>query len=152
MIEPEEKVYNTRKDLIQTIEAFLGGRAAEELVFGPDGITSGAEQDLRKATKIIVAMIESYGMSNSLANYFECNYTFPEKVAAESEIIIKHSFKKVKHVLRKNSDLLHNIAGALLQNESLEGNKLVKIVKDSVVARRIFKKRGKLCPFITEER
>ncbi len=129
MVEPEEKAYNTRKDLIQTISVFLGGRAAEELIFGPNGITNGAEQDLRKATKISVAMIEAYGMSKSLTNYSECDYTFPEKVAEESERIINQSYKQVKTILKKNSFLLQRIAIALLKNETLEDYKLEKIVR-----------------------
>lgn len=68
---PPDKMYQTKDDLLSNIMIALGGRAAEEIVFGTDNITTGASSDLEKATEITLAMIGTYGMDSitGLVNY-----------------------------------------------------------------------------------
>ena len=68
---PPDRIYRTKKDIITNIKIALGGRAAEELVFGKENITTGASSDLQKATEMTISMIGSYGMDDEmgLVNY-----------------------------------------------------------------------------------
>ena len=68
---PPDKMYQTKNDLLSNIMIALGGRAAEEIIYGPENITTGASSDLEKATEITLAMIGNYGMDSTigLVNY-----------------------------------------------------------------------------------
>ena len=68
---PPDKMYQTKNDLLSNIMVALGGRAAEEIIFGVENITTGASSDLEKATEIALAMIGTYGMDSitGLVNY-----------------------------------------------------------------------------------
>lgn len=69
---PKDKMYQTKMDIINNIKiALAGGRAAEEIIFGKDNITTGASSDLQKATEMVLALLGSYGMDEEvgLINY-----------------------------------------------------------------------------------
>ena len=68
---PPNSMYKSKKDIINNIKIALGGRAAEELVFGEDHITTGASSDLQKATEMVLSLIGIYGMDkeSGLLNY-----------------------------------------------------------------------------------
>ena len=134
MVPSEEKICSTKTDLLEEITGLLGGRTAEEVVFGE--ITTGAHNDFEKATKIARAMVTEYGMSDLGPLQFEQqegsvflgrDYNkmqhFSNEVANEIDMemrkIIDNCHKKATEIIKQNRDLLKLIAEALLEYETL---------------------------------
>ena len=134
MIPNEEKICSTKTDLLEEINGLLGGRTAEELVFGE--ITTGAHNDFEKATKIARAMVTEYGMSDLgplqfeqqegsvfLGRDYNKSHNFSNEVANEIDMemrkIIDECHAKATEIIKKNMDLLKLIAESLLEQETL---------------------------------
>ena len=134
MVPSVEKLCSTKTDLLEEITGLLGGRTAEEVVFGE--ITTGAHNDFEKATKIARAMVTEYGMSDLGPLQFEQqegsvflgrDYNkmqhFSNEVANEIDMemrkIIDNCHKKATEIIKQNRDLLKLIAEALLEYETL---------------------------------
>ena len=134
MVPSVEKLCSTKTDLLEEITGLLGGRTAEEVVFGE--ITTGAYNDFEKATKIARAMVTEYGMSDLGPLQFEQqegsvflgrDYNkmqhFSNEVANEIDMemrkIIDNCHKKATEIIKQNRDLLKLIAEALLEYETL---------------------------------
>ena len=145
MVPSEEKMCSTKTDLLEEITGLLGGRSAEEIVFGE--ITTGAHNDFEKATKIARAMVTEYGMSDLGPLQFEQqsgsvflgrDYNKPQhfsnEVANEIDMemrkIINNCHKKAKEIINKNKDLLELIANALLEYETLTKEQIDYLVKN----------------------
>ncbi len=144
MVPSEEKLCSTKTDLIEQITGLLGGRTAEEVVFGE--ITTGAHNDFEKATKIARAMVTEYGMSDLGPLQFEqqagsvflgrdYNKTqhFSNEVANEIDMemrkIINECHKSATEIIKKNRDLLKLIADSLLEYETLTKEQIDYLVK-----------------------
>ncbi|KPU26654.1 cell division protein FtsH [Caloranaerobacter sp. TR13] len=123
----EDRYLHTKKELISKIMVLLGGRAAEEIIFSE--ITTGAKDDLAKATEIAEEMVCSYGMS-SLGNiaikeqYIKYNI---EKIEKEIKMIIDDCYKKTLDLIEENKIILIDIANYLLEYETIEGSELDNI-------------------------
>ena len=134
MVPSVEKLCSTKTDLLEEITGLLGGRTAEEVVFGE--ITTGAHNDFEKATKIARAMVTEYGMSDLGPLQFEQqegsvflgrDYNkmqhFSNEVANEIDMemrkIIDNCHEKATEIIKQNKDLLKLIAEALLEYETL---------------------------------
>ena len=134
MIPNEEKICSTKTDLLEEITGLLGGRTAEELVFGE--ITTGAHNDFEKATKIARAMVTEYGMSDLgplqfeqqegsvfLGRDYNKSHNFSNEVANEIDMemrkIIDECHAKATEIIKQNMDLLKLIAESLLEQETL---------------------------------
>ena len=134
MIPSEEKICSTKTDLLEEITGLLGGRTAEELVFGE--ITTGAHNDFEKATKIARAMVTEYGMSDLgplqfeqqegsvfLGRDYNKSHNFSNEVANEIDMemrkIIDECHAKATEIIKQNMDLLKLIAESLLDQETL---------------------------------
>ena len=134
MLPKEEKYTATKTELLEQIMGLLGGRVAEEVVFGE--ITTGAHNDFSKATKIARSMVTEYGMSSLgpvqletpegssfLGRDYNKNRNFSDQVALEidNEVrnITNECYKKAKKIIEKNKDLLDLIANSLLEHETL---------------------------------
>ena len=134
MIPSEEKICSTKTDLLEEITGVLGGRTAEELVFGE--ITTGAHNDFEKATKIARAMVTEYGMSDLgplqfeqqegsvfLGRDYNKSHNFSNEVANEIDMemrkIIDECHAKATEIIKQNMDLLKLIAESLLEQETL---------------------------------
>ncbi len=134
MLPKEEKYTATKTELLEQIMGLLGGRVAEEIVFGE--ITTGAHNDFEKATKIARSMVTEYGMStlgpvqletpegsSFLGRDYNKNRNFSDQVALEidNEVrnIINDCYAKAKKIIEKNRDLLDLIANSLLEHETL---------------------------------
>jgi cell division protease FtsH len=133
----EDKYYQTKEQLLETIVISLGGRAAEDIVLGE--ISTGASGDLKQANTVARNMITRYGMSDSMSNLifgdendevfigrdFGHTRNYSEEIAAqidrEVKSIIDSSYRRTKELLRQNINRLHVIANALLEREKLEG-------------------------------
>ena len=134
----EEHSYVTKKNMEQTIVSLLGGRAAEELVI--EDITTGASNDIERATNIARNMVTKYGMSEKLGpmqfgdndeQVFlgrDIGHTrnYSEKIACEidGEIksIIKNSYDEAKRIIQENIIVLHKTAGLLIEKEKITGD------------------------------
>lgn len=121
---PPDKMYQTKKDIRNNIMIALGGRAAEEIIFGAENITTGAYNDLQKATDMIVKMMGIYGMDKELGllNY---EVVLGQNMGSNSIIIdrlknqIDELYEETKELIIKNKSFLNQIAMNLLDKEVL---------------------------------
>ena len=142
----EDRYLMTRKELLDRLSVLLGGRAAEEIVF--EEISTGAQNDLARATDIAKSMVKEYGMSEKLGHmtfekerkplFMDIGPSFGAKDYSEEtarEIddevrkIIEQSYVKVKTMLLEKKEFLEKVAKTLLEKESIEGDELRKILK-----------------------
>ena len=136
----EEKYLNTRQELEAMVVGLLGGRAAEEIVFGD--ITTGAANDIERATKIVRAMITQYGMSDKFglmglseqANQYldgrtvlTCGDATATEIDHEIMEFLKKSYDKAKELLLQNRRALDEIAFFLIQKETITGAEFMDI-------------------------
>ena len=145
MVPSEEKLCSTKTDILEEITGLLGGRSAEEIVFGE--ITTGAHNDFEKATKLARAMVTEYGMSDLGPLQFEQqsgsvflgrDYNKPQhfsnEVANEIDMemrkIINSCHDKAREIINKNKDLLELIANTLLEYETLTKEQIDYLVKN----------------------
>jgi cell division protease FtsH len=144
-----DKYLFTKEELLDRMTGILGGRAAEEIVFSE--ISTGAYDDLKKATEIAKRMVVSYGMSERVGpinlgqengNVFlgvdlVLNREHSEKMSAlvdeEIKSIIESCYKRARELLQRNLAALHKLAKRLLEVEVLEGEQLDALLKDSLV-------------------
>lgn len=141
----EDKMYNTYNEMKEEIVVLLGGRVAEALIFGD--VSTGASNDIERATDIARSMITKYGMSEKLGPIAfgensnevfigrDMGHTknYSEKVAAEidEEIysVVKEGYDKVTKILTEHMDKLHEVANILLEKEKLSGEEFAEIMK-----------------------
>lgn len=136
----EEKYLNTKEELHDMIVGFLGGRAAEEIVFG--SVTTGASNDIEKATSIARSMVTQYGMSDKFGlvglETVESRYldgrtvmNCADKTAAEvdSEVIsiIAGCYEEAKKLLSENREIMDKIAAHLIEKETITGREFMEI-------------------------
>ena len=144
----EEKYLNTKSELEAMIVECLGGRAAEEIVFG--NVTTGASNDIEKATKIVRAMIMQYGMSEKFGliglatqqnQYLDgrmvlnCGDATATEIDHEVMKILKESYEQAKELLAANRDAMDEIAAYLIQKETITGKEFMEIFHQ-VIAKR----------------
>ncbi|XP_075166069.1 ATP-dependent zinc metalloprotease YME1L isoform X2 [Haematobia irritans] len=140
---PEKERYHvTKAQLLAMMDTMMGGRAAEELIFGIDKITSGASSDLKQATSIATHMVKDWGMSEKvgLRTIESSKGMFPneslgpntvESVDAEIKRILNESYERAKAILRKHAKEHKALAEALLKYETLDAEDIKAIMKDS---------------------
>ena len=145
MVPSEEKICSTKTDLLEEITGLLGGRSAEEIVFGE--ITTGAHNDFEKATKIARAMVTEYGMSELgplqleqqegsvfLGRDYNKSQHFSNEVANEIDMemrkIINTCHENAKKIINDNKKLLTLIAEALLEKETLTKEEIDYLVEN----------------------
>ena len=141
----EDKSYNSKREMEEDIVVAMGGRVAEALIMGD--ISTGASNDIEKATKIATNMVVKYGMSDVLGpiNYTSgSNEVFigrdmghtknyseetAAKIDAEIHRIITESYKKTESLLNANMAKLHEIAAYLLKHEKMSGETFVEVME-----------------------
>ncbi len=136
----EEKFLNTEAELKTMLVKFLAGRAAEEIVFG--NVTTGASNDIEKATDIARAMVTQYGMSKKfglmgletveskyLSNKasMQCADATAAEVDKEVMALLKESYDRAKELLTENRECLDKIAEFLIEKETITGKEFMKI-------------------------
>ena len=126
---PEERSITTKEQLLDEMCSILGGRAAEELIFGK--VSTGAQNDLEKVTKQAIAMVSIFGMSDKIGNvsYYDStgqsDYSFSkpysektaELIDKEVKLLIEKSYERAKKVLKENSEGHKKLAELLLERE-----------------------------------
>ncbi len=130
---PPDRMYQTKKDIITNIKIALGGRAAEEIIFGKDNITTGASSDLQKATEMTLSMIGSYGMDEEvgLINYdvvLSNNLNTDISLMERTKEMLERFYIETKEILNKNKRYLDDIADVLIEKESLNEEEINKIL------------------------
>ena len=141
-VEEEERVLMSKEDLLNQIITLTGGRSAEEVVF--NSITSGASNDIEKATSTARAMITRFGMSDSfdmmeletvnnpyLGNdtSLVCSADSAAQVDKEVCEIIRSAHQKALQILRDNRDVMDKLAAYLLEKETITGEEFMEILK-----------------------
>ena len=139
----EEKYLNTKKEIEAMIVGFLGGRAAEEIVF--DTVTTGAANDIQQATRITRAMITQYGMSDKFGmmglesresmyldngTRLNCSEQMAAEVDQEIMRILRESYEEAKRLLVENREALDKIAEYLIEKETITGKEFMKIFRE----------------------
>jgi cell division protease FtsH len=147
---PEDTSYTNIYEFKDILARALGGRIAERLIYGPDGITTGAGSDLRKATEIARDMVIEQGMGTKLRDqvFHEDNggmmfdrmtheRPYSDDTAKEIDIevaqLIKEAATRAETVLKANMKSLKKLADALLIEETLEEDGVVKLLKDATL-------------------
>ena len=138
----EEKYLNTQKELEAMLVGYLGGRAAEEIVF--DTVTTGAANDIEQATKVARAMITQYGMSQkfglmglaSQENQYlsgravlNCGDDTATEIDHEVIQLLHYSYEEAKRLLNEHREALDKIAGYLISRETITGKEFMKIFR-----------------------
>ena len=134
----------TRTKYKSKIAMAMGGKVAEEMVFGPDNVTSGASSDIQQITKIARAMVMQFGMSDDLGNIDYANeqqtYLGPsspgshlgpetqEKIDIEVRKLVDEGYAKAKSILKKEKKKLDLLANGLLEYETLTGSEITQVL------------------------
>ena len=136
----EDRFLMRKTELLNKISTLMGGRAAEEIVFGD--ISTGAHNDLSKASDIARSMVKQYGMSETLGQVYHGGSQRPQflvtgydgppvysqetarQIDAEVQDIINRQYLVAKEILEKNRDLMEQSTQTLLQKETITGSEL----------------------------
>ena len=139
----EEKFLNTKKELEAMLVAALAGRAAEELVF--DTVTTGASNDIERATAIARSMITQYGMSDKFgliglesvqSRYLDgravmnCGEATAAEIDGEIMKMLKKAYEDAKRLLSENREALDKIAAFLIERETITGKEFMRILRE----------------------
>lgn len=144
-IPPEDKSYHSIIEFKDVLARMLGGRAAEELVYGPDRVTTGAGSDLQKAAELARDMVVNQGMGKALRDQVfrsdegimlerlvhERQYSeeTAKLIDGEVENLIKEAARRAKAVLKANMDKLEKLKDELIKKETVEAAAALKILK-----------------------
>lgn len=145
---PEKDHLTMRKaQLLDNISVFMGGRVAEEMIYGPDSITTGAQNDIERATEIARKMVTTWGMSDKMGNMaygksqehvfmgrdFGHARDFSEEIAAdidkEVKKILDERYDLARDLLTENRDMLEAVAKELLERETLDEKDVSEIIE-----------------------
>ena len=140
-VDEDEHYLMTREELMNKIVTLTGGQAAEQLIFG--SITTGASNDIEKATKMARAMITRYGMGDfgmvameTLTNQYlggdtslTCSAAYAEKIDDQVVSVVREAREKADRILRENEQKLHELAAYLLKQETITGEEFMNILQ-----------------------
>ena len=133
---PEKDELNlTKKQLLAMLDVTMGGRVAEELIFGESEVTTGASSDLRQATRLAREMITKYGFSERLGlastEYSDYGLSHETRLVIEDEVkrLLEEANQRARRLLKKHEKDLHMLAKQLLDKETLTGAELRRLVK-----------------------
>jgi cell division protease FtsH len=151
---PERDQYSYHRDkMYANLAVSMGGRVAEEIIFGHDKVSSGASSDISYATDLARSMVTQWGMSEKLGPlkyadnqeevFLGHSVTRTQNVSeqtaqlidAEVRDIVTHGYERAKTVLTENIDQLHALAGALLELETLSGDEIKKVLAGEPIDR-----------------
>ena len=138
-----DKVSESKKQLQDRLDVFMGGKVAEELVYGPDNVTTGASSDIQGATQIAYAMVTQAGMSELLgnmdlsSNYARLSSETKQKIEDEVRRMIDESYVRAKKLLTENRTKLDLLAAALVEYETLDRKEMESVVRGEKLPDRI---------------
>ncbi len=150
-----DRLSHSKAYLLAKLVMAMGGRVAEEIIFGAEKVSSGASSDIKQATEIARRMVTEWGMSeklgliaygdNSQEVFLGHSVTQSKNVSEETarEIegevkrIIDHAYASAKHILTENIDELHRMARGLLEYETLSGEEIRTVLRGEPVIRKV---------------
>ena len=133
----------------------MGGRAAEEIIFGPDNVSNGASGDIKQATDITRRMVTEWGMSDTLGmvaygdngqdlflgqsiqQHKSVSEATAQEIDAEVKRIIGHAYSEAKRILTERLDDLHALANGLLEYETLSGEEIRAVIRGEKLVRKV---------------
>ena len=141
----DEQGLTTRSELLAQVAATLGGRVAEEIVFGHDEVTTGALSDIEKVTTLVRDMVTRLGMSdlglvalehdnnNSFLGYDNRRGEYSEDVAASIDLqiraLVMQCYNNARKILENNRPLMDHLVDVLIEQETIEGDHLREIIE-----------------------
>jgi ATP-dependent metalloprotease len=146
----------SRKQLLARLDVAMGGRVAEELIFGEAEVTTGASSDLQHATRLARDMVTKYGMSKKVGNIahdYEENQGLiissetRQMIEDETRVLVEDAYKRAEDLVKKHEKELHALAKALLTQETLSGRAIKRLLglaeeKVATTAPKLPKKGG----------
>lgn len=143
---PEERMFYTKKRMLDEITDFFGGRVAEEIIFGKENITTGASNDIERATGIALNMVTKYGMTDKFGpilldgtedgDMFQRKYYSEQtgkEVDDEIRRIITECYERAKRILIENRNKLEAVTQTLLEKETIMGEEFEAIMNDDSI-------------------
>ncbi len=145
-----DRVSITRAKLKADIAVAMGGRVAEEIIFGHDKVTSGASSDIQQATRMARAMVTEWGMSDAVGPVFyggnsqdmyasnnsaPCSEQIADLIDEEVKKLVQEGYDCAKSLLQKYNDQLHLLANALLEYETLSGDEIKDLINGKKIDR-----------------
>lgn len=151
---PEDRSYTNVYEFKDILARAMGGRVAEKLIYGADGVTTGAGSDLRKATEIARDMIIEQGMGSKLRDqvfhedsggmvFDKITHERPysdataQEIDKEVETLIKEASLRAEEVLKANRKVLDRLKDALIKAETLEETEAAELMKDTVLPKEV---------------
>ena len=147
----EDQLSQTREQLTSMIAMALGGRVAEEIIFGDEQVTTGAASDIQQVTRIAKGMVTQAGMSEKLGmiNYSNSQETYlgmrqgaadvspdTQKVIDEEvRRLVDTGYETARRILTEKNDDLHALAKGLLEYETLTGDEIQKVIRGETLDR-----------------
>ncbi|KAJ2955847.1 hypothetical protein NQZ79_g8225 [Umbelopsis isabellina] len=132
----------TRKEFLAQLDVCLGGRVAEEMIFGEENVTSGAHSDIVKATDVAKRMVRYYGMSEKVGpvGYDDDDMqqlSTQTKLLIEGEIkaLVTNAESRARHILKTHADELHRLAKALMDYETLSQQEILDVMAGKPISR-----------------
>ncbi|MCD8011529.1 MAG: ATP-dependent zinc metalloprotease FtsH [Lachnospiraceae bacterium] len=153
----EEKFLMTKAELEAELVTLMAGRAAEEIFF--DSVSTGASNDIEKATKTARAMVTRYGMSEEFGlmgletvegqyldgrSVLNCGDATAAKIDGVVEQMLKEAYEKAKKLLSENKDAMHRIADYLIRRETITGKEILKLLHELQDERRRWEENARL--------
>lgn len=131
----KDEVSLSKAQLLARLDVLMGGRVAEELVFGPENVTTGAGSDFEQATKLARAMVTRYGMSDRIGpislkeeDEEKLSQQLLEAIDLETRSLLESARQRAKGIIMKHRDSLERLAEALLQYETLSRKEIEAIL------------------------
>ncbi|CAL9085637.1 unnamed protein product [Musa textilis] len=121
----------SKKQLLARLDVCMGGRVAEELIFGEESVTTGASSDLRTATELAHHMVSTCGMSDAIGPVYVKERPGSElqsRIDAEVLKLLREAYDRVRRLLQKHENALHALANALLKYETLSADEIKRIL------------------------
>jgi cell division protease FtsH len=153
---PEGDRYSTSKlKLLQQLIMAMGGRAAEELVFGPDKVSNGASGDIKMATDMTRRMVTEWGMSeklgmisygdngqevflgHSVTQNKNVSEATAREIDTEIKAIIDHAYAEARRILTERRADLESLAQGLLEYETLSGDEIEAVIRGEKIVRKV---------------
>jgi ATP-dependent metalloprotease FtsH len=134
---PEKDFVSIPKSkLLTRLKIYMGGRAAEEIVFGEDEVTAGAASDIEEATRIATAMVTQFGMDSSVGmrKVEKINGVLPANADAAVQRLLDEAKAEAVRLLTENRASLDRLTDALLTRETIYGDEVRKIIREEVAA------------------
>lgn len=124
-------MYQSKNDLCNQIAIALGGRIAEEIIYGKDSVTTGASSDIKNATNIAKSIIESYGMSDRFGMVnLENLKGLEDGIIDETNKIISRIYSSTFDFMKEHKDLLEKVKEVLVENEILHEDEFQVVIDE----------------------